>query len=75
MKIKLPENFGGLSLNGDAVKLKADKQGCVRVKDGDVALALLAHGGTAIEEPTDAAPESDGEGEGTKEGEGGGEQK
>lgn len=46
MRIKLPENFGGISYEGEAVELDPDKDGCVDAPDG-LAQALLSHGGTA----------------------------
>lgn len=52
MRVKLPENFGGISYEGEAVELDADDDGCVDVGEG-VGQALLAHGGTlapAVEE-------------------------
>lgn len=45
MRIKLPENFGGLSLDGEPVELEPDEDGCVDAGEG-VAQALLSHGGT-----------------------------
>jgi hypothetical protein len=50
MRIKLPENFGGLSYEGEAVELEPDADGCVDAPDG-IAQALLSHGGTIAPDP------------------------
>ena len=67
MKLKLPPNFGGLSIDGQAITLKPDKKGIVSVKH-EVAHALLSHGAKTID--GDDEPEA-GEGEGTAAGAGG----
>lgn len=48
MKVKLPANFGGLSIDGAPVELKPDADGCVDVED-NVANELLSHGGVKAE--------------------------
>lgn len=45
MRIKLPENFGGMTYEGEAVEFEPDADGCVEAPDG-LAQALLSHGGT-----------------------------
>jgi hypothetical protein len=52
MRIKLPENFGGMSQDGEAVTLEPDADGCVDVEDG-IAQALLTHGGTVAPDPVE----------------------
>lgn len=48
-KIKLPEGFGGLSIDGQDVPLTADAEGCVDV-DGVLADVLVSHGGVRVAE-------------------------
>jgi hypothetical protein len=57
MRLKLPDNFGGISLNGKAVKLKADADGCVDAEH-EVANALLSHGATPALAPTPTNPDA-----------------
>lgn len=59
MKIKLPANFGGLSVDGAPVELKPDGDGCVDVEDA-IANELLSHGGVKAEvlEADDAADQA-----------------
>ena len=47
IKIKLPEGFGGLSMDGADVPLQADAEGCVDV-DGSLAEILVSHGGVRV---------------------------
>lgn len=52
MRIKLPENFGGISGADGPIVFKPDVDGCVDVEDG-LAQTLLSHGGIvapAVEE-------------------------
>jgi len=48
MKIKLPENFGGISVDGVPVKLQPNKKGVVEAEDG-IAQLLLTHGAVLVE--------------------------
>jgi hypothetical protein len=52
MRILLPKNFGGLSVNGEPVSLEADEDGCVNV-GADVAETLLSHGGQLAPDVTE----------------------
>jgi hypothetical protein len=47
IKVKLPEGFGGLSMNGADVPIQPDADGCVDV-DSDLADVLVSHGGTLV---------------------------
>lgn len=60
MRIKLPENFGGLSVDGEPVELEPDVDGCVDAPDG-VAQALLSHGGTIAPDVEEKNAEVDAE--------------
>ena len=62
MRIKLPEGFGGISLDGSSVDLNPDADGCVDVEH-EVAQALLAHGGTIAPDPVEANAAIDAEAE------------
>lgn len=55
MRLKLPENFGGLSIDGKPVKLTVDKDGCVDAEHA-VANALLSHGATPAPAAAKPAP-------------------
>ncbi len=44
MRIKLPDNFGGISGADGPIKLEPDADGCVDAPDG-IAQMLLSHGG------------------------------
>lgn len=52
MRIKLPENFGGMTYEGAEVDFKPDEDGCVEAPEG-VAQALLSHGGTVAPDPVE----------------------
>lgn len=60
MRIKLPENFGGISRDGSPIELEPDADGCVEA-GADIAQDLLIHGGTiapAVDEENARVDES-----------------
>ena len=48
MRVKLPENFGGLSLAGANVKIDVEEDGCAEITSHEVAAALLEHGAVPV---------------------------
>jgi len=61
MRIKLPENFGSITVNEIEHSFEVDADGCTNVEDAEVSFALLEHGGTVAPNVEEANAEVDAE--------------
>ena len=48
MKLKLPDNFGGITVDGVEVPLKPNKKGVINAEEGSAQL-LLTHGAVPVD--------------------------